>query len=137
MLVATDIAARGIDVEEIAHVVNFDLPNVPEDYVHRVGRTARMAADGKASSFCSPDEQPLLRDIERFTRRTIELAEVPRSSPAFREAIARRSEFPENEPPRRHSQRRQRPASQRSAPAEKSPGERPRLVGSFRPRRRR
>jgi ATP-dependent RNA helicase RhlE len=70
-LVATDIAARGIDVDGITHVINYDLPNVPEQYVHRIGRTARAGADGDAISFCDPDEIPLLRDIERFIRQQI------------------------------------------------------------------
>ncbi|MFZ5468496.1 MAG: DEAD/DEAH box helicase [Myxococcota bacterium] len=83
VLVATDIAARGIDVAEIGHVVNYDLPHVPEDYVHRIGRTARAAASGRASSFAAPDELPLLRDIERFTRAQVPRAEVPRESSIF------------------------------------------------------
>ena len=70
-LVATDIAARGIDVEGISHVVNYDLPNIPESYVHRIGRTARAGADGIAISLCSRDEAPFLRDIERLIRITI------------------------------------------------------------------
>jgi ATP-dependent RNA helicase RhlE len=67
VLVATDIAARGIDVEAVSHVVNFELPNEPESYVHRIGRTARAGADGVAISFCAPDERTYLRDIERLT----------------------------------------------------------------------
>ncbi|WP_338466927.1 DEAD/DEAH box helicase [Novosphingobium sp. ZN18A2] len=67
VLVATDIAARGIDVSGVSHVFNFELPNVPEQYVHRIGRTARAGADGVAISFCAPDEKPYLRDIERLT----------------------------------------------------------------------
>ena len=67
-LVATDIAARGIDVEGITHVVNFDLPNVPETYVHRIGRTARAGADGVAISFCDAEEAAFLRDIEKLIR---------------------------------------------------------------------
>jgi ATP-dependent RNA helicase RhlE len=86
VLVATDIAARGIDVEGIGHVILFDLPHVPEDYVHRVGRTARAEASGRASSFCSPDETVLLRDIERLIRAPITRAEVPKDNPAFMEA---------------------------------------------------
>jgi superfamily II DNA/RNA helicase len=70
-LVATDIAARGIDVEGISHVINFDLPNIPESYVHRIGRTARAGADGVAISFCSSDEAAFLRDIEKLIRMTI------------------------------------------------------------------
>lgn len=71
VLVATDIASRGIDVERVSHVINFELPNVPEDYVHRIGRTARAGAAGTAISFCSDDERPYLRDIERVTRRPV------------------------------------------------------------------
>ena len=66
VLVATDLAARGIDVEGITHVINFDLPNVPETYVHRIGRTARAGASGVAISFCQQDERPYLVDIERL-----------------------------------------------------------------------
>jgi ATP-dependent RNA helicase RhlE len=91
VLVATDIAARGIDVAEIGHVVNFDLPHVPEDYVHRVGRTARAAASGRASSFAAPDERDLLRGIERLTRVELPRAEVPRESVAFTAEVARAS----------------------------------------------
>ena len=71
VLVATDVAARGIDVDDIALVVNFDLPNVAESYVHRVGRTGRAGASGKAISFCDRDEQSLLRDVERLIRRRL------------------------------------------------------------------
>jgi ATP-dependent RNA helicase RhlE len=67
-LVATDIAARGIDVDGITHVVNFDLPNIPETYVHRIGRTARAGAEGAAISLCSGEENGYLRDIERLIR---------------------------------------------------------------------
>src|SRR5271155_6213814 len=68
VLVATDIAARGIDVDSVSPVINFELPNVPEDYVHRVGRTARAGAAGIAIAFCSDEERPYLRDIEKLTR---------------------------------------------------------------------
>jgi len=88
VLVATDIAARGIDVAEIGHVVNFDLPHVPEDYVHRIGRTARAAASGKASSFCGPEETGLLHDIERLMRRPVPHAEVPRASGVFQSELS-------------------------------------------------
>ena len=70
-LIATDIAARGIDVEGITHVINYDLPNIPESYVHRIGRTARAGADGVAISLCSREEMPFLRAIERQIRLTI------------------------------------------------------------------
>jgi ATP-dependent RNA helicase RhlE len=75
VLVATDIAARGIDVDGITHVVNFDLPNVPESYVHRIGRTARAGADGAAISFCDRTERAYLRDIEREIRMRIPVLE--------------------------------------------------------------
>jgi ATP-dependent RNA helicase RhlE len=71
VLVATDIAARGIDIDQLPHVVNFDLPNVPEDYVHRIGRTGRAGATGQAVSLVSHDERGYLRDIERLIRKSI------------------------------------------------------------------
>jgi len=71
VLVATDIAARGLDIDQLPHVVNFELPNVPEDYVHRIGRTGRAGNDGMAISLVSHDEQPLLRDIEKLLKRGI------------------------------------------------------------------
>ncbi len=70
-LVATDIAARGIDIDEVTHVVNYELPNIPESYVHRIGRTARAGAEGTAISLCGNEERAFLRDIERLTRQTI------------------------------------------------------------------
>jgi ATP-dependent RNA helicase RhlE len=75
VLVATDIAARGIDIDDVSHVVNYDLPHVPESYVHRIGRTARAGAEGAAIAFCSSEERPLLRDIERTIRQTVPVAE--------------------------------------------------------------
>ncbi len=70
-LVATDIAARGIDIAAVSHVVQYELPNVPEAYVHRIGRTARAGAEGSAIAFCADDERNLLRDIQKVTRQTI------------------------------------------------------------------
>ena len=68
VLVATDIAARGLDVDDVTHVINYDLPNEPESYVHRIGRTARAGASGVAYSFCDGEERKYLRDIERLIR---------------------------------------------------------------------
>jgi ATP-dependent RNA helicase RhlE len=76
ILVATDIAARGIDIDQLSHVVNFDLPNVPEDYVHRIGRTGRAGASGDAISLVSADEAKQLQDIERLIKRKIEREEI-------------------------------------------------------------
>jgi ATP-dependent RNA helicase RhlE len=87
-LVATDIAARGIDVDGISHVINYDLPNIPESYVHRIGRTARAGADGIAISFCEAEERPFLRDIEKLIRMSI---------PAGEHASDRRSPAPPRE----------------------------------------
>jgi len=71
VLVATDIAARGIDVDGITHVINFEIPNVPDTYVHRIGRTARAGRDGVALTFCDKSEKGLLRDVERLTRKPL------------------------------------------------------------------
>jgi ATP-dependent RNA helicase RhlE len=85
VLVATDIAARGIDVDGVKHVINFDLPNVPESYVHRIGRTARAGKDGMAISLCAPDERPFLKDIEKLIRAKVPVMAVP-GAPAMRKA---------------------------------------------------
>ncbi|HET9717027.1 MAG TPA: DEAD/DEAH box helicase [Pseudolabrys sp.] len=84
-LVATDIAARGIDVDGVSHVVNYDLPNIPESYVHRIGRTARAGSDGMAISFCDHDERPYLRDIERLIRMKIPSVERLREAHSGRQ----------------------------------------------------
>jgi ATP-dependent RNA helicase RhlE len=77
VLVATDIAARGLDIEELPHVVNFDLPHVPEDYVHRIGRTGRAGVTGEAISLVSAEDQALLSAIERLLGRKLERELVP------------------------------------------------------------
>jgi len=156
VLVATDIAARGIDVAEIGHVVNFDLPHVPEDYVHRVGRTARAAASGRASTFTSQEEKELLRAIERLTRSSIPRADVPRESATFQAEIERVAEGHGGVGARQHARRSRgsSPEDRRSSEAhggEEKQGTagdgqrrihhaetaRPRLVGSWGPKRRR
>ena len=81
VLAATDIAARGLDIDQLPHVVNYELPNVAEDYVHRIGRTARAGASGSAVSLVCVDEHGLLRDIERLLKREIETVKVPGFEP--------------------------------------------------------
>ncbi len=83
VLIATDIAARGIDVDGITHVVNYDLPEVPEQYVHRIGRTARAGAGGRAIAFCDEDERGLLKDIEKIIRQRIPVAEAVALPPSL------------------------------------------------------
>lgn len=75
VLVATDIAARGIDVDNLGHVINYDLPNIAETYVHRIGRTGRAGAEGTAYSFCNAEERPYLRDIERLIAQKIQVVD--------------------------------------------------------------
>jgi ATP-dependent RNA helicase RhlE len=75
VLVATDIAARGIDIDQLTHVINYELPNVPETYVHRIGRTGRAGADGAAFSFCDAEEKAYLRDIHKLIARNIPVVE--------------------------------------------------------------
>jgi ATP-dependent RNA helicase RhlE len=117
VLVATDIAARGIDVDAVSHVINFELPNVPEDYVHRIGRTARAGAAGTAIAFCSDEERPYLRDIEKLTRCSLRAIPAPSAPPARRHGP---SERPASiKLPREGSlASRQAPASGRGAPVQ-------------------
>jgi ATP-dependent RNA helicase RhlE len=113
-LVATDIAARGLDIEQLPHVVNFDMPHVPEDYVHRIGRTGRAGATGEAISLVSREEQSLLRDIERLIRRPI-----PRLTVANYEPAAAAPHDLEHRPPRAPQPgrtRKQAPQPRRNAP---------------------
>ena len=90
VLVATDIAARGIDVDDVSHVFNYDLPNVPESYVHRIGRTARAGREGWAVSLCDPEQRAWLRDIEREIGQNIPVfADHPHHSEAARQSTKR------------------------------------------------
>jgi ATP-dependent RNA helicase RhlE len=103
VLVATDVAARGLDIDGISHVVNYDLPEVPETYVHRIGRTGRAGATGIAVSFCTSDQRPLLRRIERLTRRAITVQpheSQPSSGGVTVAATGRQSAGPESRPKR-------------------------------------
>jgi ATP-dependent RNA helicase RhlE len=99
ILVATDIAARGLDIDQLPHVVNFELPNVEEDYVHRIGRTGRAGRSGEAISLVAPDEEKLLRNIERLTKQTI-----PDGDPAGFDASAIEAERPETREPQKPRQ---------------------------------
>jgi ATP-dependent RNA helicase RhlE len=92
VLVATDIAARGIDVDDISHVVNYDLPNEPESYIHRIGRTGRAGANGTAFSFCAADERNFLRSIERLTRTKIGFKEHQYHSEKAKNAVGAAAE---------------------------------------------
>ncbi|MFC3676559.1 DEAD/DEAH box helicase [Ferrovibrio xuzhouensis] len=132
VLVATDIAARGIDVTGVSHVVNFELPNVPESYVHRIGRTARAGKDGAAISFCAQDERGLLRDIERVTRQRIATSDR-RSDEALAaaSAVANQNDRQDSrEQPRSHGHRNegqrqgQRPNGSRNGGGHRSEGQR-------------
>ena len=102
-LVATEVAARGLDIKELPQVVNYELPNVPEDYVHRIGRTARAGGTGRAVSLVSPDETPLLKDIERLLRKSLPVAALPQF-PISASPPARAAE-PEQQQRRSHSGR--------------------------------
>ncbi|HEY2248121.1 MAG TPA: DEAD/DEAH box helicase [Bradyrhizobium sp.] len=123
-LVATDIAARGIDVDGISHVVNFDLPNVPETYVHRIGRTARAGAEGTAISLVAgADEMAYLRDIERLIR--IALPREDRRTPGHRDAAPPQQHRPGRPAPRPHAAR-----PHEGAPTSKGPRRRRRGGGN-------
>ena len=103
VLVATDIAARGLDVADVEHVVNFDFPRSPEDYVHRIGRTARLAATGKATSFVTPADREFVRDLEKHLGSRPPM-ESPRTFPRRRRRS--RPPFPRHRPAWRPSGRR-------------------------------
>ncbi len=112
VLVATDIAARGIDIDQLPYVVNYELPNVPEDYVHRIGRTARAGRSGLAVSLVSPDEDKLLRDIERVLKNKVPRCEID----GMRELIAEHETMLRERPPQ--------PESTGARPQGRKPGQR-------------
>lgn len=98
ILIATDIAARGIDVRGIELVLNYDLPQSPEDYVHRIGRTGRMGGVGHAISFATPDQKGDVRGIERLIRATLPLSKLPELPPARMPLLPQRPQFPSHRP---------------------------------------
>ena len=117
VLVATDIAARGVDVDDISHVINFELPNEPESYVHRIGRTARAGTEGIAISFCDPSERGYLRDIERLVKRQIAVIthDLPAGSLAPANANDERRPHRPNERNYKNPKRRFNPRGNRRA----------------------
>jgi ATP-dependent RNA helicase RhlE len=123
VLVATDIAARGIDIDQLPHVVNYDLPNVPEDYVHRIGRTGRAGATGEAVSLVCVDELEMLKDIEKLIKRKLPSEVIPGFEPdlnAKPQPIQRRSNDAQGRRPQ--GQGRNAPAKSGKAPASKPNG---------------
>ena len=109
VLVATDIAARGLDIDRLPHVVNYELPNVPEDYVHRIGRTGRAGEEGEAVSLVGADEVRLLKDIERLLRKEIPLQALvsqPTDNAEKSERTARKRRSPRRKPAATGSTRR-------------------------------
>ncbi len=112
VLVATDIAARGIDIDSLSHVINFELPNEPETYVHRIGRTGRAGAQGIALSFCDYDELPYLKEIEKLTRQKIPVVQENPFPMELFETVPKQPR-----PPRPPRVERQRPTEQKPAKA--------------------
>ena len=116
VLVATDIAARGLDIDQLPQVVNFELPNVPEDYVHRIGRTGRAGSSGAAVSLVDREELKFLKDIEKLIKREIPKVQVEGFTPSDKpEPEAPRSTQPHGRPPRGHGQGQQQRGSNNSA----------------------
>lgn len=127
VLVATDIAARGLDIEELSHVINFELPNIPETYVHRIGRTGRAGLSGVALSFCDEEEKPFLADIQKLIARKIPVVEAHpfpliERGPSVRQervtnAAGRKTGAPANRKPRAksHRARKEQPSPPRPA----------------------
>ena len=130
ILIATDIAARGIDVTGVSHVINFELPNVAEQYVHRIGRTARAGAAGVAIAFCADDEKAYLRDIEKLTRQRISVEPLPANFIAEAHRIKTTRTAPP--PPTREERREEERGARRFPPARVQRGQGASPVGSSR-----
>ena len=118
VLVATDIAARGLDIDQLPHVVNYDLPNVPEDYVHRIGRTGRAGREGEAVSLVCVDELKLLKDIERLIKREIpsRVIEGFEPDPSIRAEPIKQGRQNNNRPKKRFSGNGKRPSAKYNSP---------------------
>lgn len=118
VLVATDVASRGLDIDQLPHVVNFELPNVPEDYVHRIGRTGRAGSEGRAVSLVCGDEYALLKDIERLLNRTFSKDVIPGYEPT---SLAQtKTDQPNSKQPNQH-RRRTKPQTQSTPTRSKKP----------------
>jgi ATP-dependent RNA helicase RhlE len=130
ILVATDIAARGIDVSGVSHVINFELPNVAEQYVHRIGRTARAGAAGVAIAFCADDEKAYLKDIEKVTRQKIAVEPLPAG---FNAEAARIKATRTAPPPPTPQERREEERGQRRFPPQRAHRGRGRYASSVKP----
>lgn len=123
ILIATDVAARGIDIPGVSHVINFELPNVPEQYVHRIGRTARAGRDGVAIAFCAEDERAYLKDIQKMTSASLDRLGLPENFRAVVEGVG-----PTKPPPRgqtRVSSKKIRPKPAGGAKSEGAPKRKP------------
>lgn len=121
-LVATDIAARGIDIDQLPHVVNYDLPNVPEDYVHRIGRTGRAGSNGVAVSLVCVDEHVMLKDIERLIKQTLPREVIAGFEPDPH-AVAQPIQLRSQQAPQRHAQARHSAAAPKGANQTKRSGQ--------------
>jgi ATP-dependent RNA helicase RhlE len=140
VLVATDIAARGLDIEALPHVVNFDMPHVPEDYVHRIGRTGRAGAEGEAVSLVTPEDRPLMAAIERMMNRKVEERVIEGFEPGTRTTEHKPAREHQHQPrrsqqqPRRPQQPQQPQQQQRHGRGRAQPQQQqPRRNGQARP----
>ena len=130
VLVATDIAARGIDIDQLPHVINYDLPNVPEDYVHRIGRTGRAGSNGVAASLVCVDEHMMLRDIERLIKQTLPREVIAGFEPDPH-AVAQPIQLRSQQAPQRHGQARHNAAAPRGANQSKRSGQQKPSAGTI------
>jgi ATP-dependent RNA helicase RhlE len=114
VLIATDIAARGIDIDDLTHVINYEIPNVPETYVHRIGRTGRAGANGISLSFCDTEEREYLRDIQKLIGKTIPVADHP-YQPGTKVLLEKRPDFQLQQQIKQHGGGNNKPASKKKA----------------------